>query len=116
MSLYVKYGLLHLKKCQSERTLSFRILLHRYILCPFSYYSSSFPLGVLQLMLPEAPQPYGLLYYPRILSSNFAHSSALPRPLSWESWSCKPIILDFSTFATGRLREILAARGGTIWI
>jgi hypothetical protein len=34
---------------------------------------SSLPLGVLQLMLPEAPQPYGLLYYPRIGLSNFLH-------------------------------------------
>jgi hypothetical protein len=27
--------------------------------------------GVLQLMLPEAPKPYDLLYYPRIRFSNF---------------------------------------------
>jgi hypothetical protein len=32
-----------------------------------------FSFGVLQLMLPEAPQPYGLLYYPRIGLSNFLH-------------------------------------------
>jgi hypothetical protein len=38
----------------------------------FSIYSSS-SFGVFQLMLPEAPQPYGLLYYPRIGLSNFFH-------------------------------------------
>jgi hypothetical protein len=32
-----------------------------------------FSFGVLQLMLPEAPQPYGLLYYPRIGHYNFLH-------------------------------------------
>jgi hypothetical protein len=32
-----------------------------------------FSFGVLQLMLPEAPQPYGLLYYPGIGCSNFLH-------------------------------------------
>jgi hypothetical protein len=32
-----------------------------------------FSFGVLQLTLPEAPQPYGLLYYPRIGFSNFLH-------------------------------------------
>jgi len=30
-----------------------------------------FSFGVLQLMLPEVPQPYGLLYCPRIEDSNF---------------------------------------------
>jgi hypothetical protein len=37
-------------------------------------------LGVLQLMVPEAPQPYGLLYYPRIGLYNFLHQfrSATP--------------------------------------
>jgi hypothetical protein len=32
-----------------------------------------FSFGVLQLMLPEAPQPYGLLYYPRIGTYNLLH-------------------------------------------
>jgi hypothetical protein len=49
-----------------------------------------FSFGVLQLILPEAPQPYGLLYYPRIGLTTFSTSSALPRPLSRKSWSCKP--------------------------
>jgi hypothetical protein len=30
-----------------------------------------FSFGALQLMLPESPQPYGFLYYPRIGPSNF---------------------------------------------
>jgi hypothetical protein len=32
-----------------------------------------FSFGVLQLMFPEAPQPYGLLYYPRFGHYNFLH-------------------------------------------
>jgi hypothetical protein len=32
-----------------------------------------FSFGVLHLMLPEAPQPYGLLYYPPYWTSNFLH-------------------------------------------
>jgi hypothetical protein len=40
-----------------------------YIIIP----SSSFHFRILQLMLPEALQPYGLLYYPRIGLSNFLH-------------------------------------------
>jgi hypothetical protein len=32
-----------------------------------------FSFGVLQLMLPEAPQPFGLLYYPHIGLFNFLH-------------------------------------------
>jgi hypothetical protein len=38
-----------------------------------NFFSSSFSFVVLQLMLPEAPQPYGLLYYPYIGHSNFLH-------------------------------------------
>jgi hypothetical protein len=36
--------------------------------------------GILQLMLPEAPQPYDLLYYPRIGQSNILHQfrAAIP--------------------------------------
>jgi hypothetical protein len=34
---------------------------------------SFFSFWVLQLMLPEAPQPYGLLYYPHIGHSSFLH-------------------------------------------
>jgi hypothetical protein len=32
-----------------------------------------FSYGELQLILPEVPQPYGLLYYPHIGLSNFLH-------------------------------------------
>jgi hypothetical protein len=40
-----------------------------------------FPFGVLQLMLPEAPLTYGLLYYPRIGLSNLLHQfRAAPPP------------------------------------
>jgi hypothetical protein len=63
-------------------------------------------------MLLETPQPYGLLYYPRIGLPNFSNSSALPRPLSREVWNFKPVIYMFPTFATSRLREIIAAKGG----
>jgi hypothetical protein len=42
--------------------------------------SSSFPLGPLSFMLPEAPQPYGLLYYPRIGLSNFIHQFRAATP------------------------------------
>jgi hypothetical protein len=44
-------------------------------------------------------------------------SSTLSRPLSRESWSYRPIILNFLlTFTTSRLQEILAAKGGTVWV
>jgi hypothetical protein len=38
--------------------------------------------GILQLMLPEAPQPYGLMYYHLIGHSNFLHQfcAATPPP------------------------------------
>jgi hypothetical protein len=39
-----------------------------------------FPFWVLQLMLPEAPQPYGLLYYPRIGHFNFLHQLCATTP------------------------------------
>jgi hypothetical protein len=42
--------------------------------------SSFFSFGVLQLMLPEAFQPYGSLYYPRIERSNFAHQFRAATP------------------------------------
>jgi hypothetical protein len=44
----------------------------------------------------------------------FSTSSTLLRPLSRESWNCKPVIYMFPTFATSLLREILAAKGGTM--
>jgi hypothetical protein len=37
------------------------------------FFLSFFSFWVLQLMLPEALQPYGLLYYPRIGLSNFLY-------------------------------------------
>jgi hypothetical protein len=43
-------------------------------------FSSFFPFGVLHLMLPEAPQPYGLLYYPRIGLSNFLYQFRAATP------------------------------------
>jgi hypothetical protein len=39
-----------------------------------------FSFVVLQLMLPEAPQTYGLLYYPRIGPSNFLHQFRAATP------------------------------------
>jgi hypothetical protein len=39
-----------------------------------------FSFGVLQLMLPEAPQHYGLLYYPRIGLSNILHQFRAATP------------------------------------
>jgi hypothetical protein len=64
-------------------------------------------------MLPGAPQPYGLLYYPPYWT--LQHSPPVPRclaPLSRGNWNCKPVIYMFPTFAAGRLREIIAAKGG----
>jgi hypothetical protein len=58
---------------------------------PFMFFFF-FSFGVLQLMLPEAPQLYGLLYYPRIRLYNFPHQFCTATPLSRESWSCKPVI------------------------
>jgi hypothetical protein len=52
------------------------------ILKMFIYYVIFFfSFGVLHLMLPEAPQPYGLLYYPRIGPSNFLHQFLAATPL-----------------------------------
>jgi hypothetical protein len=39
-----------------------------------------FSFGVLQLMLPEAPQPYGLLYHRRIGHYNFLHQFRAATP------------------------------------
>jgi hypothetical protein len=39
-----------------------------------------FSFGVLQLMLPEAPQRYGLLYYLLIGHSNFLHQFLAATP------------------------------------
>jgi hypothetical protein len=40
----------------------------------------------------------------------FSTSSVLPRTLSRESWSCKPVIWIFKTFVACHLREILVAK------
>jgi hypothetical protein len=47
---------------------------------PFFFFFFFFSFRDLQLMLPEAPQPYGLLYSPRIGHYNFLHQfrSATP--------------------------------------
>jgi hypothetical protein len=50
-----------------KRIVRFQKLTRNLFLTFFFFFS----FGVLHLMLPEAPQPYGLLYYPRIGSSNF---------------------------------------------
>jgi hypothetical protein len=42
--------------------------------------TTSFPFGVLQPILPEAPQPYGLLYYPLIGRFNFLHQFRAATP------------------------------------
>jgi hypothetical protein len=47
-----------------EKISCYEVLLH----ASFFFFS----IGVLQLMLQEAPQPYGLLYYPRIGHFNTA--------------------------------------------
>jgi hypothetical protein len=39
-----------------------------------------FSFGDLQLMLPETPKPYGLLYYPRIGHSKFLHQFRATTP------------------------------------
>jgi hypothetical protein len=39
-----------------------------------------FSFGVLQLMLPETPQPYGLFYYPHIGHSNCHHQFRIAMP------------------------------------
>jgi hypothetical protein len=49
---------------------------------------------------------------PRIELPTSSTSSAMPPPLSRESWGCKFVILMFLTFAASRSREILAAKGG----
>jgi hypothetical protein len=46
----------------------------------FFFFFFFFSFGVLQLMLPGAPQPYGLLYYPRIGYSNFLHQFRAATP------------------------------------
>jgi hypothetical protein len=63
----------------------------------FFFFFFFFFFAFLQLMRPEAPQLYGLLYYPRIGFTTFS-SSTLPRFLSRESCSCNPAILDVSNF------------------
>jgi hypothetical protein len=58
----------------------FRMFHPNFLFFFFFFFFFFFSFGVLQLMLPEAPQPYGLLYYSRIGPPTFSTSSALPRP------------------------------------
>jgi hypothetical protein len=48
----------------------------------FFFFFFFFSFGVLQITLPEAPQLYGLLYYPLIGHSNFLpqfHTATTPK-------------------------------------
>jgi hypothetical protein len=63
---------------KSYRTANLQTLHFKYLLNKYS--SSSFSFGVLQLMLPEALQPYGLLYYLHIGHSNFLHQFRAATP------------------------------------
>jgi hypothetical protein len=90
-------------------------LLHAVVnfICIFFFF---FSFVVPHLMLPEAPQPYGLLYYPPYWT--FQLSPPFPRyhaPLSRESWSCNPVtyVSNFRHYSSSR--EILAAKVGTMW-
>jgi hypothetical protein len=53
--------------------------------------------------------------FPVLDVPTFSTTSTLPRLIGREGWSCIPVIYMFSTFATSRLREILADRGGNMW-
>jgi hypothetical protein len=58
----------------------------------------------------------GIIYRPKDVP-NLSNSFELPRPLSREIWSYRPIILNFlPTFATSRLEDLLAVKGGTMWV
>jgi hypothetical protein len=46
----------------------------------FFFFFFFFFFGALQLTLPEAPQHYGLLYYPRIGQSDFLHQFRAATP------------------------------------
>jgi hypothetical protein len=57
-----------------------------------------FSFGVLQLMLPEAPQPYGLLYYPRIGPSKFLHqfrAATPPKQRKLKLYACNLNVSNF---------------------
>jgi hypothetical protein len=57
-----------------------------------------FSCGVLQLMLPEALQPHGLLYYPRIGPSNFLHqfhAAMPPEQRMLELYACNLDVTNF---------------------
>jgi hypothetical protein len=86
---------------------------------------------VLLLLFLWGPSPYTsgntlplwlIVPSPVLDFSTFPTSSALPRPLSRESWSCNPVIYKFPTFATSRLSrapssqkaELCGARNGQV--
>jgi hypothetical protein len=50
------------------------------LLPQFFFFFFFFSCEVLQLMLPDVPQPYGLLYYPRVGLSNFLHQFRATTP------------------------------------
>jgi hypothetical protein len=60
-----------LKQIMFYNLYSFAAILHLQLMLVRMFFFFFFSFGVLQLMLPEAPQPYGLLYYPRIGRSKF---------------------------------------------
>jgi hypothetical protein len=57
----------------------------------------------------------GIIYRPKDVPTLSA-SSALPRPLSRESWSYMHVILDFYQLSPLVVFKILAAKGGTMWL
>jgi hypothetical protein len=57
-----------------------------------------FSFGVLQLMLLEETQPYGLLYYPHIGLSNFLHQIRAATPPEQRKLELEACNLDVSNF------------------
>jgi hypothetical protein len=65
-----------LKELATVTNLQSDVSIHIFLFIPLNlliFFLSFISFAVLQLMLPEAPQPYGLLYYPRTEQSNFLH-------------------------------------------
>jgi hypothetical protein len=62
----------------------------------FFFFFLSF--GVLQLMLPESPPTYGLLYYPRIGRYNFLHQFRAATPPEQRKLKLYACNLDVSKF------------------
>jgi hypothetical protein len=65
--------------------------------------SSFFPLGSFSLCFRKHLSLTAYCTIPVLDHPTFSTSSALPPPLSRESWSCKPVNYMFPTFATIRL-------------